>query len=198
MSSETRSYELKGRAERQLQTRRRIVDATVALHEELGPARTTIAEIARRAGVQRLTVYNHFPEESDLFAACQGQFLAQHPPPDFGPALALGDPASRVQAALDTLYRSYRARGAMAVNVQRDRGALPALDELMARTADAGLEALGQALVAPFGAQGAKARRLQVVLALALDFWTWHRLEREGLDDVAAAELMAGLVAAVV
>jgi len=139
MSSETRSYELKGRAERQLQTRRRIVDATVALHEELGPARTTIAEIARRAGVQRLTVYNHFPEESDLFAACQGQFLAPQPPPDFGPALAL----------------------------------------------------------APFGAQGAKARRLQVVLALALDFWTWHRLEREGLDDVAAAELMAGLVAAV-
>ena len=68
---------------------------------------------------------------------------------------------------------------------------------MLARTADAGLEALGQALVAPFGAQGAKARRLQVVLALALDFWTWHRLEREGLDDVAAAELMAGLVAAV-
>src|SRR5436190_63027 len=74
MSSQTRKYELKERAERQEATRRRIVEATVALHEEVGPARTTVAEIARRAGVQRLTVYNHFPE---LAATLAGSFRAR-------------------------------------------------------------------------------------------------------------------------
>ena len=84
MFSEKRNYELRARAGRQQATRRRIVEATVALHREVGPARTTVAEIARRAGVQRLTVYNHFPDDAQLFAACQAHFLAQHPPPDLG------------------------------------------------------------------------------------------------------------------
>ena len=33
------------------------------------------------------------------------------------------------------------------------------------------------------------------LVALALDFWTWQRLDREGLDDAAAAALMTGLLA---
>ncbi len=81
VSTHRRKYELKARAQRQRQTRERIVAATVALHEEVGPARTTIADIARRAGVQRLTVYNTFPDAAELFRACQAKFLAEHPPP---------------------------------------------------------------------------------------------------------------------
>jgi AcrR family transcriptional regulator len=69
MSTQRRKYQLKARAERQQRTRQRIVEATVALHQEVGPARTTVAEIARRAGVQRLTVYNHFADLSDLLPA---------------------------------------------------------------------------------------------------------------------------------
>src|ERR1700680_2796204 len=95
MSTQTRKYALKARAETQAETRRRIVEATSALHEEVGPARTTVAEIARRAGVQRLTVYNHFPNEEGLFAACSDHWLAQNPPPDPSAALALAKPASR-------------------------------------------------------------------------------------------------------
>ena len=53
------------------------------LHKEVGPAKTTVAEIARRAGVQRLTVYNHFPEDVELFAACQAHWIGLHPQPDF-------------------------------------------------------------------------------------------------------------------
>lgn len=193
VSSEKRRYELKARAARQRETRRRIVDATVALHQELGPARTTVTEIARRAGVQRLTVYNHFPEESDLFAACQGQFLADHPAPDFAAALALDDPRARVHAALGALYASYRAREPMTHNVVRDRGALPALDALMTKTMDAQLTQLAGALAAPLDARGEDAERLHAILALALDFWTWRRLTREGLGDAGAAELMAEL-----
>ena len=76
-----RKYELKARAAKQEETRRRITEATVALHEEVGPARTTVAEVARRAGVTRLTVYNNFPEERELFAACQGHWMRAAPAP---------------------------------------------------------------------------------------------------------------------
>jgi AcrR family transcriptional regulator len=193
MSTEKRRYELKARADRQQETRRRIVEATAALHEEVGPARTTVAEIARRAGVQRLTVYNHFPEDGELFAACQAHFLAGHPPPDFGPALALDDPRARVEAALRMLYASYRERAPMTEKVVRDRAAVPALDALLERTMDAQQAGLAAALAAGFGAA---AGRLRAVVAVALDFPTWQRLEREGLDDAAAAALMADVVAA--
>ena len=77
----TRSYELKERAERVAETRRRIVEATVALHERVGPGRTTISAVAALAGVQRLTVYRHFPDERLLFDACAGHWSAQNPPP---------------------------------------------------------------------------------------------------------------------
>src|SRR4051795_10238958 len=103
-----RAYELKKRAERQDETRRRITEAAVALHEEVGVARTTVAEIARRAGVQRLTVYNHFAELSDLLPACSAHYAALHPRPDLGPALALEDPVARVRAVLSDLYGWYR------------------------------------------------------------------------------------------
>lgn len=196
MSSQRRKYELKARAERQRETRRRIVEATVGLHQALGPARTTVAEIARRAGVQRLTVYNHFPDEGELFAACQEHFLAQHPAPDFAPALALDDPGARVQAALRELYQSYRAREPMTGKVLRDRGTLPALDALLEQTMDAQLGQLAKAFATPFRVRGTRARRLHAVIALAVDFWTWQRLKRQGLDDAGAADLMANLVVA--
>jgi AcrR family transcriptional regulator len=195
MSSQKRRYELKARAERQRETRRRIVEATAALHQEVGPANTTVAEIARRAGVQRLTVYNHFPEEAELFAACQAHFVAENPPPDLEPALALEDPRARVQAALEPLYRSYRAREPMTSKVLRDRTLLPALDQLMSATMDAALRELAAALAAGFGARGSAARRLRATAALAVDFSTWRQLNDDGLDDREAAHLMADLVA---
>src|SRR3954471_5680857 len=107
MSSETadknstrRPYQLKERAKRQEETRRRIAAATAELHAEVGPARTTIAEVARRAGVQRPTVYNNFPHERDLLAACQAHFLEEHPPPDLSPALDFEEPADRLRSVL--------------------------------------------------------------------------------------------------
>ena len=94
----TRKYELKQRALSQAETRQRIVDATVDLHRELGPLRTTISAIAERAGVQRLTVYRHFPDDRALFGACSSQWRAAHPMPDPSAWAAVEDPAERLQA----------------------------------------------------------------------------------------------------
>ena len=98
----TRKYELKRRAERQEQTRRRIVEATVGLHESVGPARTTVSAVAERAGVQRLTVYRHFPDERALLAACSGHWIASNPTPDPARAVAQGSgPGGAPQEGVD-------------------------------------------------------------------------------------------------
>ena len=194
MSSQKRKYELKVRAERQQQTRERIAAATCALHEQVGPARTTVAEIARRAGVQRLTVYNNFPDEKGLYAACQGHFYAAHPPPDPTSALALEDPAARLRAVLGGLYAWYREGRQLIAAVQRDRSLIPALDELLADNIDRELAALAEALVAGWSPGDDAKRRLSATIAIALDFWTWQRMADLGLDDSAAAELMTDIV----
>jgi AcrR family transcriptional regulator len=189
VSTQKRRYELKARAESQQATRARIAAAAASLHEEVGVAKTRVADIARRAGVQRLTVYNHFPGLSDRLPVCSAHWLAEHPQPDLAPALALEDPAERLRAGLALLYGWYRENATMQRQLHGDRATVPELDEWMARSADRGLAALGATLSAGFDRPEASA-----LVALALDFWTWQRLDRQGLDDPAAAALMAEVV----
>lgn len=198
-STQKRSYRLKARAERQEMTKRRIAAATAGLHEEVGPARTTIAEVARRAGVQRPTVYNNFPRERDLYAACQGHFLEQHPPPDPSAALALEDPVARVRGVLVAMYGWYRSAEPMVANVQRDRRLLPDLDALLVESSDRLLEGLADELERGLAERGGGSRRsARPLVRLALDFATWQRLTGEGLSDAAAAALMADAAGAAV
>jgi AcrR family transcriptional regulator len=186
-----RTYRLKERARRQEETRRRIAAATAELHEEVGPARTTIAEVARRAGVQRPTVYSNFPAERELMAACQAHFLAENPPPNPAPAMELADPAERARTALGLFYGWYRRTARMTGNVQRDRRLLPELDALLAETSDRRLDELAGALAAGLAAKGRReAVAARAALRLGLDFATWERLTGEGLSDKRAAALL--------
>ncbi|HEY1455583.1 MAG TPA: TetR/AcrR family transcriptional regulator [Candidatus Dormibacteraeota bacterium] len=196
MSSQTRKYTLKRRADSQSETRRRIVEATAALHDEVGPARTTVAEIARRAGVQRLTVYNHFPDEAELFAACGDHWMAQNPPPDPTAALLIEDAVERVRAVLGPVYRWYRANARMNEHLQRDRLLMPSLDAAMRIRLEHVFLALGEALVAGFSPPPRSAQRVRAAVSLALDFWTWRRLANQGLSDDDAASLMVDAVKA--
>ena len=197
MSTETRKYELKARAERQQETRARITKAAAELHEEVGVARTTVAEIARRAGVSRLTVYNHFKDDSELLPACSAYYMERHPRPDLSPAFEEDDPVDRVRAVLGPHYGWYRDNEALLGKVAHDRAFVPALDDWVSRTTDVQLTELAAGLAAGFGLRGRRAERLRAHIALALDFSTWSRLAREGLSDGEAAGLMADAVAAV-
>jgi AcrR family transcriptional regulator len=190
MSTQKRKYELKARAAAAAETRARIAAAAASLHEEVGVAKTKVADIARRAGVQRLTVYNHFPDLDALLPACTEHWLAQHPLPDLDAAFALADPAERLRAALTALYGWYRETAPMQRSVFGERSAVPELDAWMARSSDPLLAHLADRLAAGFERAGARA-----LVAVALDFWTWQRLGGEGLDDAAAAALIAGAVA---
>src|SRR3954466_6737754 len=120
MSDQKRPYRMKRRAELEEQTRRRITESAVALHEELGPAQTSISAIAERAGVRRSTVYRHFPDEDALFDACSSHWRAANPPPDPRAWSSIDAPAERTRAALRDVYAFYGRTEAMYVSLLRD------------------------------------------------------------------------------
>ena len=192
MSSQPRRYRLQARADRQRATRGRIVAATVALHGEVGPARTTIADIARRAGVQRLTVYNHFPDLAGLLMACQGSFLGESPPPELGPSQE-----PRLERALAALYDWYRSNQSMQRNVARDRHQVPELDALLRETADRRFRAAADSYAARLATRTSAVAAVRSLIQVAMAFETWDRLQAEGIPDQEAATLMTRAVKAV-
>jgi AcrR family transcriptional regulator len=193
----TRNYTLKRRAQRQDETRMRILDATVGLHEELGPRNATISAIAERAGVQRLTVYRHFADDTALFAACTAHWLARNPPPDPAIWRDVRAPAERLRAALLALYAYYRRTGRMWEVSYRDLADVPALQAPMAAF-ERYLGALRDDLLARWPARQ-RLPTTQATLAHCLQFATWRSLARQReLDDAAIADLCVGWVTATV
>ena len=166
----------------------------VALHREIGPARTTIKAIAERAGVERLTVYRHFADEGALFAACDAHFRAETPLPAPAAWADITDPAERLRAALLALYGYYRRGEELIAHAQRDAPLVPALAALTTPW-DQTVEAVREDLEARWPARNRA--RLGAAIGHALRFDTWRSLARvEGLDDAEAAELMVDLARA--
>jgi len=192
----TRTYHQSRRAEQQGETRQRIVEAIVDLHREVGPARTTISAIAERAGVERLTVYRHFADESAMFQACSAHFATQVVPPDPAAWADITEPAARLRAALLAFYRYYRLGEATLAHAYRDAPSLPALAAVLAPWADF-TGAVRDGLLEGWGARGAARARLGAAISHALRFETWQSLAcAEGLKDPEAAELMVTLAQA--
>ena len=115
-----RKYELKKRADEMAETHLRITEAAIELHGTVGPSRTTLSAVAERAGVERRTLYRHFPTEADLFAACSTHYFAANPWPDLDGWRAIRDPQQRLERALDELYAYYERTEPMLSNVLRD------------------------------------------------------------------------------
>ena len=196
MSTEiSRRYEKKLRAEQEQETRRRILEAALALHGTLGPARTTISAIAERAGVRRATVYRHFPDERSLFLGCSGLNRECNPVPD--PALwsTIPDSAERLEAALDALYGWYERGEQVLTAVLRDVDTMPIIAELQAGRM-AYLADVEDGLAAGWGARGTAARRLRAAIGLALDFHSWRTLHMRGLGRADAIAVMSSAVRA--
>ena len=194
MSDERRPYRMKRRAELEDQTHRRITESAVALHEELGPARTTISAVAERAGVRRSTVYRHFPTEEALFAACSSHWRAENPPPDLREWSTVGDPAERTERALGELYAFYARTHAMYESLLRDEPLVPVVERLL-RDFHGYLDAIQDVLMAGRGLRGRAGRRTRAAIGHAVAFPTWRSLVLEqGLSDDDAVALMCRLV----
>lgn len=181
-----RTYTLKRRAERQAETRLRIVEATVDLHGSVGPAATTLSMIAERAGVQRHTLYAHFPDERSLSLACSGLALERDPLPDAEAWRGINDPGERLRAGLLAVYGWYRRNASLAGCVLRDA-------EHHALTRETVELRMGPSIAAWHDVLGAGMSAEQTaLLRLGLSYFTWRTLVVEaGLEPDAAVEAMA-------
>lgn len=191
----TRRYELKKRAEHREATRQRIVEAAIHLHGTVGPAATQVTDIADRAGVERATVYRHFPDLASLFEACTGHFLHMHPGPDISAWSRIDDPEDRLRSALTATYAYFEEHPQMFANILRDAewleslGSPPAFVEMET--------AMVQVLARGWRSRGKARTRVLAALGLAMGFHTWRSLVHSGLDSEGAVELMVGVVAGV-
>jgi AcrR family transcriptional regulator len=189
-----RTYRKRRRAEQERQTRERITEAAVRLHGTLGPARTTFSAVAKEAGVQRATVYRHFPNEESLFAACTTHYWAANPMPDPGAWSSISGSEARLRHALAEMYAFYRRSEGMLEKTSRDAP----LVEAMARPVAAFrgyLDAAAAAIIAGRPERGEARRRVQAAVGHAISFPTWQSLVRQqGLEDAEAVAVMAALV----
>lgn len=176
--SSRRLYRKRRRAELEAETRQRITEAAVDLHGSIGPARTTISAVAERAGVQRATVYRHFPDEATLFDACSSHWMARHPLPDPAAWAEIEEPDERLRAALRELYEWYERGEYMLEKTTRDVALVPALQPAM--------EAFGgwfdgavDAVLHGRPERGARRRRVRAAVGHAFAFATWRSLVRD-------------------
>ena len=188
-----RKYELKQRAAEMAATHRRITEAAIELHGTVGPSRTTLSAVAKQAGVERRTLYRHFPTEADLFAACSTHYFAAHPFPDLGEWRAVGDPQQRLERALRELYAYYERTEPMLSNVLRDAELLDfardAVAPLHAYLEDAaGILTMGRRV------RGRRRALLEGAVRHALAFSTWRSLSTNGIGRSDAVQLTAALV----
>ncbi len=192
-----RKYTKTLRAEQQDETRERIVEATVKLHEELGPAKTSIKAIAEAAGVQRLTVYRHFPDDVSLFQACTSHYLGIHPPPNMAEWAEIENAGERSYTALLAFYRYYGQTQKMWTVAYRDVNDVEALREPMGQF-EAYIDMVNDDLVSAWNQTHNIKNQLQVTLRHALRFSTWQSLKKINLKDEKIAELVQCWLAGIV
>ena len=188
-----RKYELKKRAEEMAGTHLRITEAAIDLHGTVGPARTTLSAVAERAGVERRTLYRHFPTEADLFAACSTHYFTANPFPDLDAWRAIRDPHERLEHALDELYAYYERTEPMLSNVLRDAELVDVARDAVAPL-HAYLEEAADILTTGRRARGRRRQLLGGALRHALAFSTWRSLSANGIGRSDATKLVTALV----
>lgn len=187
----SRTYTLRKRAEQQAETRRRIVEAAIDLHGSVGPAHTTFSMIAERAGVQRHTLYAHFPDERSLGLACSGLHYEREPLPDSAPWRDIRDSRERLTTGIRAIYDWYERNEAITACVLRDAAIHPLTQEIIELRFAPFARAWYEVLSAKLNANQ------RAMLQLALSFYTWRTLVREGgLKQGAAVAAMVHAIGA--
>lgn len=191
-----RPYRKRIRARQEEETRRRIAVAAMELHGSVGPARTTMSAVAERAGVQRTTLYRHFPDEASLFGACSAHWATLHPAPDPAAWRAEPEPAVRLRVALRDLYGWYASDERMFANIQRDAALVPAVEMMVEATAEQ-MGEYAEIICRGRPERGAPRRRVRAAIAHVISFAAYRALVNEGgLERREAVEVAAAMAEA--
>jgi AcrR family transcriptional regulator len=191
-----RSYRQTKRAEQVAETRRRIVEAAIKLHTTIGPARTSLSQVARGAGISRPTLYAHFPDESALLRACTFHSVASDPPPDPQTWVEVTSARERVRRGLGELYDYFERNESLTANILRDMYTVPAMKELNVPILETAFTQMGEILAAGFEDRTKAVRqRRRAAVAVALSLGTWQVLVRQqGLTRSRAVDVMAEFI----
>jgi AcrR family transcriptional regulator len=194
-STDPRRYQMGRRNEQLEATRQRITEAAFELHATVGPAQTSISAVAERAGVQRHTVYHHFPDMTSLMRACTAHGMRITGIPEATAWRAIEDPTVRLGKALGELYGYYGANAQMLGNVVRD---LPLMAHIGGAEAFAEhMTELFYALAQGWADAPPKQRLRMAAIGHAMAFETWRSLAGQGLSNAEAGEMMVRLVSTV-
>ena len=164
------------------QTRRRIIDATRALHGEQGIAATSWDDIAARAGVGVGTVYRHFPSLDELIPAC-GEITMQIvalPAPSAVRSLFEDavEPADRIERLVREAFAVYE-RGAPQLRAIRREGDVHPRVAQSRDEVEASLSTLVDAALEPLDVSNED----RAVVRALIDLNTWEALRDQGLTS---------------
>ncbi|HEX2182478.1 MAG TPA: TetR/AcrR family transcriptional regulator [Rubrobacteraceae bacterium] len=170
------------------ETRRRILEATLALHSEKGIFGTSWQDIANRADVSVGTVYKHFPSLDELVPACGELMYAITRPPSLEDAPDIFDGASSLEERLgrlvSELYGFYE-RGARYIETDFQERRLPSVQEWEAYMRETVAGLVREALIPT----GSDERTVETVSAL-LDFSTFKSFLERDIQREQAEQIM--------
>ena len=183
-----RRYRLGKRAETVATTRRRIVDATLTLHDEQGISSTSVRDIAARAAVAPSTVLQHFPQMGELIRACGELSSRLAPMPSELLFAGIDRQAERVRRMAAAMFEWWALLGPGLDHLRTDRRRIPEVEawfgELGARHRSLAAAALGAR---------ADAESVDLLVALTTSD-AWAVLRAAGLDADRAAVRVARLI----
>jgi AcrR family transcriptional regulator len=184
-----RKYDMSNRSAAVDETRRRIVEATMALHDAQGVRATSFQDIADRAGVALGTVYRHFPTLDELIPACGEQAMARLALPD---AAACREVFAGTRSREERLRRLVREtfgiyeRGAAMVEAVRVEGEVHPMIAAAHVEIEAALDRLVSRAVAD-----RSGRRLARAL---VDVRVWRALAEQGITGDKAVSTVAEML----
>jgi AcrR family transcriptional regulator len=170
-------------------TRHRLVEATVALHNEKGVLATTMQDIAARADVALGTAYRHFPTMGDAVFACGARLLEISPLPTAAVFDGATSPDERLWTLVGALYRYYDGAQHWLGSGYNERSGLPALDQAMSQI-DAHIAALVDAALSPLPVDVRFARAVHGFSR----FYAWKAFSLAGMSTEEAIELVAEIL----
>jgi len=185
-----RPYLQNERAATQARTRQKIVDATMQLHQDKGLLATTVSDIAKRAGVGKVTVYRHFPSDTELVEACSGQYFHLNPFPDLESWSSIASARIRIMKALKDTYEFHNKTEPMMSGILSEARNHPVVQPYHDFWAQA-VEVLASDLPPAFSND----KTFKARLSLALSFDTWYILtKKQRLSENQALVIMLDLL----
>lgn len=173
--------------------RRLVYDATVALVAEHGMSSVSMAEVARRAGIGRATLYKYFPSVEHILAAMTLEEIRRERAALDDALHGIDDPLERIGLSVRFLLEYFgtaRHRSASAVvsphqfSPDVGREVADAFLDLHAMIADMVRDAVAQGLLRTDTSPDFQAAALQQLLAAGREAIVSDRMD---VDDAAAA-----------